>query len=235
MRFRALWLTLAAAIMLSGCSGGQSTKPVMLRLKAKVGDAFVLNYRVDTEYDLPGDGKGGPPSKETSYVELKKQYTCKAATDEKITWEVKTISVEADGTGPMKSQSYTVIDSEKDKVETVERDGQNKLLSKTRENPLEMIYPDSEVNVGDAWRGNLNLQGNSLMLTYTIDGFEKIGGRDTVRIKGALAGDLQVRLSKPLMVWIDTANGFPVKGDGQFLIEPQSGIKVRMSVKMTVS
>jgi len=235
MTFRGFGWALAAVLLLAGCSSSPGTKPVLLRLKAKPGDSFTVSYRVDTEYDFPGDGKGGPPSHESSFVELKKLYTCKAATDEKITWETKTISVVADGSGPLKGQSYEVIESERERVETLERNGQNKLVSKSKDNPLELLFPDGEVNVGDAWRGNINLQGNELVVTYHVEGFETVDGRKTVHIRGELSGDMQIRLGKPLHIWVDTSNGFPVKGHGQFLLEPPGGIKVQMDVKMTVS
>lgn len=232
MRPGTLFLVTALFLCLVGCSGGSGEKAVLLRLKAKPGDSMTVTYRVDTLYDLPGDGKGGGPNQQASFLELKKLYTCKEATEEKLVWEVKTVDVKADGTGPMQAQSLSIIEAERDKFETVERSPQNKLLSKTKDHPMELLYPDSELRVGDSWRGEMSLQGATLMMTYTAEAFEPVGGKQTVRIRGELDGSFQVRMEKPLFVWIDQATGLPVKGSGIFLLEPQGGVRVRMEVKM---
>ncbi|HRK20575.1 MAG TPA: hypothetical protein PLX06_02120 [Fimbriimonadaceae bacterium] len=224
---------LGLMLVIAGCSGGPSTKPIVLRLKAKEGDTYSLSFRVETHFDIPGDGKGGPPSKESTFVELDKTYVCKSADESKSTWEVKTTRVIADGTGPMKGQALSVIDAEMGRKETIERDAQNKVISESRQNPIEFIFPQGEINVGDAWRGDMNMQGNKLMMRWTVEGFEKVDGVDAVHLRGELEGDRMFRLEDPLQIWVDASNGFPIKGSGNFLINAESGIKMQMNVKMS--
>lgn len=220
-------------VALCGCSSGPATKPINLKLKAKAGDTYVLTFRVDTVFDLPGDSKGTPPSQESTFVELDKKYVCKEASETKSTWVVTTVRVIADGTGQMKGQAFQIVDAEKDRTETVERDAQNKVVSESRQNPLEFIYPVGEINTGDAWRAEMNLQGNRLMILWKVEAFEKVDGKDAVHLRGELEGDRMFRLGQPLDIWVEAANGYPIKGNGQFLVSAEGGIKMKMDVKMS--
>lgn len=205
---------------------------VLLRLKNEVGQSFQTTTSMQTRMQGSGDGKGGGPTRETMFVEMVQEHRCTEVKDGSGVWEVKTAKVAATGTGPMASQAEDVKRAEKGKVRKSLRNGQNLMLDKGEESPLEITFPEQAVRIGDQWRGETRLQSQASMLLYKVENFERLDGKVVVVISAQLEGEGQLQLSEPARFWIDVETGYPVKAKAALSIDPQPGFHVEIKVDL---
>lgn len=226
-----------AAVLMAGCGSNPPSAPGMptqtlLRLKGNPGDTAKVTFLVDTHLSLPGDGKGGGPTSAEMTMKLVQEHKIDKVEDGKIHWTYTNLEVNADGSGVLAMQANQLKGSEKGKKEEVVRNERNEVVETRGETPLQLIFPEEAVHVGDQWRGETELQGQKMMMLYTVDAFEKVGGKTAVKISASLEGSRDITLTKPLTVWYDVSNGWPIKGSGEFTLEPQPGTKLTLTMKM---
>ena len=86
---------LALLLCLASC-GPSDSRAATLRLKAKPGDSYVLQYKTDTVLDRAASAEG-PATTENSTLLLVRRYTCTGEKGTSTKWTVKTESAKASG------------------------------------------------------------------------------------------------------------------------------------------
>lgn len=242
----------AAVLALSlqfGCSGGTDAKTTgatseggggssvslpseaTLRLKAKEGDKYTMVTTVETGANLPTpDGK---TENATMNLTVTEESTCTKVEDGKMTWESKNVDVQATGTGPFQAQAQAAQDSEKGKTQTKVRDERNQLVGETKDESLTLAYPEKAVKPGDTWKGETELMGAKTQVEFKLDRFEVVNGKTAAVIVATISGQDRLKSTAPLTLYVDIANGWPIKGEGSFEMRPQPGITATMKVSMS--
>jgi hypothetical protein len=247
MALRRLSYFLLAALFLAGCNkpadGGstvsgstpaQAPTEATLRLKASKGDKFTMVMEMDTQIQMP-DPAGGTPQTHSMKMSVTKEHTCIDVTDGKMKWEEKTIDSSGTGTGPFEAQVKQMVEAEKKKAPTTEvLDERNKVVESTENDPFSLVYPEKPVKVGDTWEADSKMFDQDVKVTFKLDRFEKVGGKDAAVISASVSGNDKLKMIKPLVVFVDTANGWPMKGDGEFEMEAAPGIKAKLIAKISV-
>lgn len=235
-----------AALLLAGCSkpadGGStasaSSAPppteTTLRLKANKGDKFVMVMEMDTQIQMPNPA-GGNPDTHSMKMAVTKEHTCIDVTDGKMKWEEKTIDSSGTGTGPFEAQVKQMVEAEKKKPPTTEvLDERNRVVESTENDPFSLVYPEKPVKVGDTWEADSKMFDQDVKITFKLDRFEKFNGKDAAVISASFAGNEKLKVVKPLVIFVDTSNGWPIKGDGEFEMEAAPGVKAKLIAKIAV-
>jgi hypothetical protein len=226
-------LVLLLAAALAGC-GPSDSRRFLLRLEGQPGDSYTVEFQTITTVDSEPGPQGQPGGTETLDMRLVKRFTCTKSGEDATTWKVETLDVAAKGTGNLVAEGQKLAEFEKGRTETIARNDRNVKVGESRDVPLEIRLPDQEVGVGDAWRAEMNVQGFPLLLLYTVERFEEVDGRVAAVIRGTQEGGTQLKLAKPIMLWVDTATGWPIKGYSAIEQAAVDGVKARFETTMTV-
>ena len=235
-----------AALLLAGCnkpadggstaSGSPAPAPTeaTLRLKANKGDKFTMVMEMDTQIQMPNPA-GGSPQTHSMKMAVTKEHTCIDVTDGKMKWEEKTIDSSGTGTGPFEAQVKQMVEAEKKKPPTTEvLDERNRVVESTENDPFSLVYPEKPVKVGETWEADSKMFDQDVKITFKLDRFEKFNGKDAAVISAIFAGNEKLKVVKPLVIFVDTSNGWPIKGDGEFEMEAAPGVKAKLIAKITV-
>ncbi len=123
---------------------------------------------------------------------------------------------------------------------------------------MEMFFPDEAISVGSTWKRELdlaktlssipffqNVKGTA-PVEFTVEAFEKVGDKDTVKIKvftdGKVTfelsmgggGDGNMSLTSNGEVWVDLATGLPIKSTGKMANDIDFGMG-HMQQQMTIT
>jgi len=213
-----------------GCRPSDS-RQALLRLKGKPGDKYVLELKSVTTIDEKAT-EDSPPAKETSSVTSVKSNTCKSIKDGKTVWAVKTESVEFSAGGPMGARAAMAAKKEEGTTTSIVRDERGVIVGQPKSNPLECELPIQAVRIGDAWRSEARVQGYRVPMLYRVEAFEKVDGKDAVRVSGTLEEVELVELVKPVQTWFEVENGWPIKGIADFVFKPREGLRVDMRIEL---
>ena len=223
------YAALAAFLVAAGCGPSDSRK-ADIRFQANSGDAYKIQYKLESHYEIdPGDGT--PMTHEQMSLSQVKSYKCTKTDGGKGTWVVKTEEISGTGTGSMESQAYRLIENQKDKSETFTRDSQNKLSTLALSSPLDPVYPNRPVSVGDQWRSEVTIQGINVLVTHTFEGFEKVNGKETAIINSN-PGHASVTVIKPIRTWVEISNGWPLKAEGTLEVNSQGDVKTTTTMSL---
>jgi len=247
MALRRISFFLLATFLFAGCNkpvdggstvSGSAPAPApteaTLRLKANKGDKFTMVMEMDTSIDMPNPA-GGAPETHSMKMSVTKEHTCIDVTDGKMKWEEKTIDSTGTGTGPFEAQVKQMVEAEKKKGPVTEvLDDHNKVVESSENDPFSLVYPDEPVKVGDTWEADSKMFDQAVKVTFKLDRFEKVDGKDAAVISASVSGNDKLKMIKPLVVFVDTANGWPMKGDGEFEMEAAPGIKAKLIAKISV-
>lgn len=215
-------------------SGPAAPAEATLRLKANKGDKFTMVMGMDTQIEMPNPA-GGTPETHSMKMSVTKEHTCIDVTDGKMKWEEKTIDSSGTGTGPFEAQVKQMVEAEKKKAPTVEvLDERNKVVESTENDPFSLVYPEKPVKVGDTWEADSKMFDQDVKVTFKLDRFEKFDGKDAAVISATFTGNEKLKVVRPLVVFVDTANGWPIKGDGEFEMEAAPGIKAKLIATISV-
>jgi hypothetical protein len=212
----------------AGTAAGLPTEAT-LRLKANEGDTYTLVTTVETAAAFPGpDGKVQDGTLTMTMTEVHK---CTKVENGNMTWETKNADVQASGTGPLQAAAEAAKSQEMGKTETRVRDERNRVVGESEEEPLALEFPDGPVKVGDKWSGESTMAGQKMKIEFTVDRFEKVGDKTAAVLKANISGEGTIKTTEPLVVWVNTENGWPLKGEGAFEMN-QGGQKATMKIKM---
>lgn len=246
MGHRTLFAFLVATSLLLACNkpadGGttleakapDSPAEVTLRLKAKKGDRFTMVTEMDNQIPVPSPA-GGPPETHSFKMSVTKEHTCIDVSDGKMKWEEKTIDASGSGTGPFEAEIQSMVEKEKKKAPTTEvLDERNRVIESSENEPFTLIYPEKAIKAGDTWEADSKMFDQNVKVTFKLERFEKVGAKDAAVISANFTGNEKLKAITPLMVHVDSANGWPLKGGGEFELEVAPGIKAKMIAKITV-
>ena len=195
------------------------------------GDSYTVVYATISDFFRPATAEE-PVTNEHSNVTMDRVFTCSKADGTKTTWNVKVSDVKTKSDGSLATQASVAAHAEKGKSETWERDERNRILASIPYSPIEFEFPVQAVQVGDAWRTSTQVQGYALVMTYTVAGFEKVDGMDAIVVTGTHEGTPEVEMVKPVKTYYDVATGFPIRGEGSYLMHPTSDSKLSVSFSM---
>lgn len=244
MRAPTVLAFLAAALVPLGCSSAGPAptkdapasdlpKEAVLRLKGEVGDQFTLTTTLETEAELPGsDGK---IEKGTMTLSTTEQHNCEAVAEGKQTWRAKTIDVTSSGTGPLKAEAERAKNEQMGKSKVLTKDERNRVLGSSADETMALTFPESAVKPGDTWTSDTTLAGASVQITFKLERFEKVGEKTAAVLSANVTGGDKVKSTDPVMIYVDVATGWPIRGSAGFAINPMPGVtsvlKVRMEAK----
>lgn len=218
------------SLVVMGC-GPSGSRKVLLRLKASPGDSYAIEYTTSTTLNRAGTAEA-PPLEENSTLTILRRLTCEEAKDGVTTWNLKTESAKADGSGTLAMQSEQAAQAELKKNLTLKRDERNQIVDEPKTSPLEFEFPIQEVQVGNSWRSEAQIQGVPLQMVFTVDGFETVDGKEAVIISGRLEDGRNVRMTRPPKAWFDVENGWPLKGECAFEVDVGDATKVKLFIGM---
>jgi len=204
------YAALAAFLVISGCGPSDSRK-ADISLKGKVGDTYRIDLNVHSTFLMPAQEKSPAINEELTMTQTK-VFTCTKVEGTKTTWVSKSEKVTATGSGSMVSQAGSLEESQRDLVETVTRDAQNRAQNNSLPSAIEPVFPNRPVSLGDQWRGEANLQGVKSVMTYTFEKFEKVNGKETAVILSTPESP-DIRVTKPMRIWIELEHGWPMKAE----------------------
>ncbi len=228
------------AAFLLGCNkpaeegGGGAALPAeaTLRLKAKVGDKYTMLTTVETSADIPTpDGK---TQSGTMTLTATEEHLCTKLEGTNMTWESKNVDVQATGTGAFAAQAEQAKSQQKGKSETKVRDERNQVVGANKEETLALTYPEKAVKPGESWTGETELMGAKAKIEFKLEKFESLNGKVAAVLQANITGGEQIQSDGPLMLYVDVANGWPLKGSGAFTMNLPQGIKAKMKVTMNV-
>jgi hypothetical protein len=241
-------LFFVAAALIAGCAkpdGGGSTasgapesaaalpEEVTLRVKAAEGDTFTMDMEMDTEVMLALQ-PGATPEKHTMSMKAKQKHTAKEVKDGKITWEIETLEASGTGTGPFEAQAKSFAETEKGKKETRVTDERNKTVESGSESPFTLEYPEKAIKVGDSWTTKAKMLDTEAEVTFKLERFERVGDKTAAVISASVAESQNLKLTKPLLVFVDVSNGWPIKGEAEFESKPM-GMEAKLRAKFSAS
>jgi len=222
MFLRPGYAALAVFLVVSGCGSSDSRK-ADIRIQGRPGDKYTVEISSKTTYNIP-DTETTPAAQEQISVTEVLSYKCLKLQDDKSTWSVTTDKIEATGSGSMTGQAHALQESKKGKTPSFTRDAQNKSSDQSVSNALDPLFPNRPVSVGDQWRGEANMQGVSVLMTHTFEGFASVDGREAFLISSK-SDSPSINVLKPIKIWIETSTGWPIKGEGEFEVVSNEGFK----------
>ena len=223
------YAALAAFLIACGC-GPSDSRVADIRLKGISGDQYKVEIAFKTTYNIP-DTETTPAMQEQIDVKELRSYKCTKAEENKSTWTTTTEKIEAKGTGTMASQAHSLQESNKGKTQTFTRDSQNKFSDLSASNSLDPVFPNRPVHVGDQWRGEVNMQGVKVVMTYAFEGFESVDGREAFLISSK-SDSPSINVLKPIKIWIEKSTGWPMKGEGEFEVISEGGFKSSTAITL---
>jgi hypothetical protein len=228
-------------------SPGAPTAEITLRLSAKKGDKMTMDTEMDAVADisglkvpdnLPPEQKKVLEGPQTMKIRGTDEREVIAVDGDKITWRVKNVKFEAEGTGPLQQAAAGMAATEKGKTEDrtfTTRNERVKASEDKGETPLSVVYPEKAIKPGEIWSSETTFNGEKVKADYSYEKEETVDGKDCVIIKLTFSGSEHVTTPEPLRLWIDRSNGWPVKGEGTVHMEnPEQGLKTDLTFKMKV-
>jgi hypothetical protein len=213
---------LAAFLVATGC-GSSDSRRADIRFEGKPGDAYSLQISTKTTYEVPGP-ENSPSTEEQITIDELRSYKCIKTQDGKSTWTVTTDEITASGSGSLASQAHSLMERQRGKSESFTRSSQNKFSDISISSSLDPVYPNRPVGVGDQWRGEVNMQGVKALMTHAFAGFENMNGLEAFLITSTSESPT-VNIIKPINLWVERSNGWPIKGEGKFEVISQDGYK----------
>jgi hypothetical protein len=250
-------LLLGAALIFAGCGPGgqtrvQTTAPaqqqqqeVVLRYTGQPGDRDVYNTQVELIADMsqaevpPGMEAEARKQMEGAHrlnVEMTTERELVEVQEGRLVWRERITRATAQGEGILQAgaafvaqqegtEAVRVYDERGRLVETREGAG-----AQIQEQAFAIPYPEGPVRVGETWTEQIEVGDQQVQATIRLEGFETIQGRNAARLAVTYqTEDLQV--DEPLMMWVDTATGRPLRGSGTFAMTDRG---VRMTMKMSI-
>lgn len=181
--------------------------PLTLKLAPKVGDTMKFRLKAEIATQMGNADVTADISDKITKVEGDSFTVESSQTNMKINFNGS----------EMPGQDGTNTSVSKLNGEIVDMQGEEQSESAWRVAELDnFIYPDKAVNVGDTWSYTLKADDKKGIVAaqaeYKVDSLEKIGTRDTVKIKQTYketAGSTPA--SSDGFVWLDTKDGTVVK------------------------
>jgi hypothetical protein len=232
MTRRSRWAPLAVAACILGC-GPSDSRTADIQMRANPGETFRTEFELNSRYFIGAPAlRTFPTGGEQLRVKLIKEHKCLKSGGGQWEWQIRGVDAEAGGTGSMLVEAAALAESEKAKSETLVRDKQNRGKENKPTSAFDPVYPNRPVHIGDSWRSEVVMQGVTLPLVYTFSAFDEVNGRPAALLTAKPENSRVILLEAPLKLWIDLERGVPIKGEVEFVYEPQTEYKVL--TKMTL-
>lgn len=232
---------LVSVFLLAGCSKAPSAnmepnRGILLRLTGKPGDTYRYQTDLELELELPkevvGNAKGPHTMKVRADYESKLE---KVDPDGVMHWTITTQKAMASGTGAVEAEAARLTKEQTGSIVKRKFDGLGVALdpeSGQVDNPFEITFPDRPVSAGSVWSGKIKFNGVDVVTNYRLVKFEKVDGLESARIDIQFVGSDVAKILEPLELWVEVANGRPLKGLGKIRMQPEPGVVVITKVDM---
>lgn len=229
-------------------SGGTGSEELTLRLVAKKGDKVTMNLEMDAEADVsglklppdvPADQRKMLEGPQTMKVRSTEERVVTEVKGEEIKFEIKNLTFSAEGSGTLQQAAAGMTASEKGKVESRTYDNLNRRIATSGDkdsNPLNVVFPEQAIKPGYTWSNDTEMNGMPVKANYKYEKLETVSGKECAVISLTFSNSPGVSSPGPLMLWVDRATGWPVKGEGKVALDSaDTGLKTVLTFRMSTN
>lgn len=212
-----VWIVPFVAI--AGCSGAGSG--VRLEFKPPKGEKRTYHTDMELRLDLASGGR------QTIRVGFDSEDEVIEAGRDSITIRTtfQKVTVKAAGLTEMLAPQFKAIEGTSvtqvfDRMgRLIRMEGDSQGPTQSLQGALTPEFGDVPLHKGAKWTAKIDAGGQQAFVTYQVEGYEKVNGKEAVVLTMEVSGDSSLKAVSPPQIWVEVATGRMVRSIGTLSIQ----------------